>query len=417
MNGTVDVAVSRLSGQCLRLNAGTVYDLKEQVFREWNVPPVCQVILCGTKMLENNQCLRNLPEINAGASMLSVTMTVSLVKVYDILQDRNASNDSREASLLVLGKMAHKNDERAVGVLRVFVDAPAVQVRRAAVIASAHFFGKEDEYTTKNTLSIAANDDSYVAEAAIQVLPMLVEKGDARAIKVILTQIVSGGDQLQEAAASTLSLLVHDRDEKTIQSVIQIWEDPGCYHVRACVVTVLASLVAPHDARAFNVACKALYGSYASDDNTARCLADAAMRAWVHLGKNGNSAAVKQIQSCMEDLDAPAGVMASAVMPWGQLAKQGDDKFIDTMVKFMQDTSMDVSVRSAAIDALKGLAEKGDERVILAAAAVVEDPLLSNIHDIRQIRERSVSLLMKVAGEGNQRAIAALEVLVEKHPG
>mmetsp|Transcript_88129 Transcript_88129/g.262779 ORF Transcript_88129/g.262779 Transcript_88129/m.262779 type:complete len:541 (+) Transcript_88129:3-1625(+) len=173
--------------------------LKNCIAAVWHLPPDCQELIIGTTVVSDQAFLTHIQE---EANSLSVTLVVSLERVYQRLGDTSP------------------------------------KVRQKAVQAIAHVAQRGDE-TAINALGARLQDPSGIVRgAAVKGLARLAEKGDARTLGSIIEHVESPDPGVRRAALEALGHIADDGNELVVQAASAHLEDPHAF-VRLAAAEVL----------------------------------------------------------------------------------------------------------------------------------------------------------------------------------
>lgn len=106
----------------------TGYEIKNQVAARWQIPPECQELCLGTKVLADRE------PITAGTCDglgFSLTLIVSMDKAYRRLEDKSAK--VRQRAVQALAHAVQRGDEVAIGAVGLLLEDPSAVVRGTVV--------------------------------------------------------------------------------------------------------------------------------------------------------------------------------------------------------------------------------------------------------------------------------------------
>eukprot|EP00930_Biecheleria_cincta_P069479 TRINITY_DN57215_c0_g1_i1.p1 TRINITY_DN57215_c0_g1~~TRINITY_DN57215_c0_g1_i1.p1 ORF type:complete len:383 (-),score=59.42 TRINITY_DN57215_c0_g1_i1:496-1644(-) len=233
------VAIDGIAGRTAELDiesTSSVEVLKSRVEGLWQIPPECQIIICGTEVLEDTQIMGTYCE-DEGAS-LKLSLIVSLAEIYEQL--RSPDVHVRVASLEVLRQMAPKTGDNytALSAVSAALEDSQELVRQKAVESIAQFAKPGDTSSIDEIMLRLEHPNMCVRHAAVQALTRVVGRGNLYAIETASARLEHPSVGVRHAALEALAQISLKNDQQTITMVSKRLEHPDP-HVQVAAAEAL----------------------------------------------------------------------------------------------------------------------------------------------------------------------------------
>lgn len=287
----IQVSLHGLAGETRKLEMEGDADalrLKQEIAVQMHVPLICQKLISHNVVVSNTSKLTSY--CADGSSVLSLTLLMSLDEVYSNLnsevpdiqvaalmtlaelslhagevavaaviarfQDKDyrvrlvalktlpkiaqigdrcaleasilclsRGKDERAAAVDAIGKLANKGDERTVHAIRALLDDRGVCTQCAAFYALSKVATVEDVLIAVK----AQLEDTHtrVRTHAVKALAKVAERGDTRAVALVLTRLGDTAHEVRIAVIKALVLLAAKDDKDAVAAVTAHLEDPN----------------------------------------------------------------------------------------------------------------------------------------------------------------------------------------------
>jgi len=337
--GVLPVSVVSISGRVLELELrpqGTARELKARIADAWRVPALCQQLLLGAQVLDDDAPLQaHIPgkptadgaaaADDRGCSRLTLQLVVSDCQVYGRLQSEDRA--VRLDALRALVHSARRGNERAVQ-------------------AVVEFLADMD----------AAADGDGIEAAALEVLGQVAAAGDADAIIAASARLqehhVRHGWLVRRAAAATLGQLAEPGDGVARQVLRRALKDMD-WRVRAVAAEAVAAL-AGGDAAADTRDAAAL--AILSEDKQWRVREAAIAALGRVLSPPQDTKWTSFLRSHLRDAYPKVAVATAVAL--GKLAARLDGDTVQELVRLEGAAGTDPEVRAAAAAALEAIRQR-----------------------------------------------------------
>lgn len=446
----------------------TVRNLKVKIAESWDVPPVCQKLICGTRTLKDSELLESCCQ--DGGTLLSMMLIASVdearkrldhtsrhmrqeaLKAFAKLAPRGnrgaiaavtplLSDDASEVricALEALAQVAATGDDRAIAAAIVCLQDVRADVRCAALHALTQLAPVGHRDSMGALINCLADRERCVRVAVLAHLAQWAPKGNADAVRMASAHLKNERAEVRSAALHALARVAAVADEQALEAVSALIEDRES-SVKHDVLMIFSRLLPDTQTRnaaiavarlthgrmevrlgALNMLTKmALQGNskvvIALNGvlrNQERGLRLQALKAILQVAPSGSPETLAAVGSCLQDEHAEVRQAALRVLAQMACRRQGP-RAADVAGCEQEAMSMlgacleheDRVLCQNAREALVHLVPDGAERAVLVVAAGLE-------HGTEQRKNAAWAELGKLLARGNRAAFGMVAVLV-----
>lgn len=410
------VRVRNIAGQSLELQADgnqRVKALKQQVEERWGSPLLCQKLMLGAEVLENEEPLKQAaarfhssngegeaPDLQSQALELMLVVSVDAAQRQ---MREGVSVKERLDALAAFDRLARKGCRGSIAAVCELLADKALQVRMAALYTLPSFAAGQDDRAAAAVIESLEDKEAEVRRWALRVLPQLARPGCEVAARAANSCLADHNSSVSSEAVVTVVALA------------QQGGGPGgsfaaattCQHLRnkRPEVRAVALLALGQIPEAADADMLARLGSVLDDrDEVVRQEAQAAMCRLVP-----NERERKVVTSCCRLSHGRAEMRLTAIRALARDAPLGDKKAVAALCGCLLDKGK--GLRLEVLGALPQVASRGDEKVMEA--------ILACLHDSRdEVRVAALRILPAFVSGKQQKASAAVTSLLgDKHIG
>eukprot|EP00930_Biecheleria_cincta_P051357 TRINITY_DN36537_c0_g1_i1.p1 TRINITY_DN36537_c0_g1~~TRINITY_DN36537_c0_g1_i1.p1 ORF type:complete len:412 (+),score=78.54 TRINITY_DN36537_c0_g1_i1:116-1237(+) len=316
-----------------------ISDIKLHIATTWKVPPACQKIILGLRILGDMELLS--AYCTNHSPVVHVTMLVSLDGVmYDL---EHHFLERRLAGLKVLEDLGVQGGEAAIAAVTLQLSNIHSGIRRAALQTMPKVVTQGDQSVIKALSALLADDVVDVRCTALQALAEVAQPGDDLVLHEVCMCLQDAEFSVRSMALEVLGQVAVKGDTEALEAARACFADKHPT-VRRNALKAMAAVAEPGDRRTIDTAIQMLK----NQSSSVKC---SAMDALVKIAVRGDESAVQAVCSCLNDAHQSVRFMAARVLPKLTDADDPRGRAAATLAMQKKETAEETAARLAELEA------------------------------------------------------------------